>query len=429
MTADKRQLWMWAVAAFNFAIGPLSTFVPIYILKLGGNAITVGLAFTLYNLVAIPASAFWGFLVDITGWRKPIVVISYGSASLILLGMYFAQGVYEVALLYAAIGLFAAAASTPLNLLVIETTEKHGWPSAFSLLNLLASAGVTVSLLFAATYSSAYSIRGMMLYLAAFGGISTLMSQILIEEPPVPLERRSLSLREEALNSRLLFSPLFFLRLPRIRGIFRSVSRRWRAGDPSLLVYVGIFLFYIASGLFNTMISPGLYRKGLSESLVFTVIMAGYVVQTLSYQYSGKYIERNGEVNVAVKALYLRAAGYVGIALSFLASSSALILGASMICYPMAAGLAFSMFYAAANVMVFKTLGANPGSHLGAYSSLVGLATLAGAFASGFTSYYVGYNFTYALAAAFLLASATILKKVKFRSSTRSACPKVALLR
>lgn len=413
LSEKENQKWMLAAVPFSAAVGPLSTFVPLYLLRLGGNAITVGLAVTLYNAVIIPASIIWGLAVDLTSWRRKLILISYGMSTALLFALFFARNAYSVALLYAGIGLFSAASSTPINLLIMETAPKQKWASAFSTLNLLASAGTTAGLLFSAVYTSIYSLQSMMLFLGVFAFSSAASAYLLVKDPPIVLERRTISMHWEALNARLLSTPLFFLRVPRPRHFYRFIKERWRTGNPVFPLYFSLFLFYIASGLFNTMISPGLYRKGLSESEVFTVIMVGYVVQTISFNYSGKYIEGRGEGKAARAALYLRAGGYAGIAACFAILGARAVMGASLLFYPLSAGLAYAIFYAASNVMIFKTLGAHAGSNLGIYSSLVSVATLLGSFISGYTSYYLGYDFTYALAAAFLLACSITIKYVK----------------
>ncbi len=397
---------------FYLALGPLGTLIPLYLLKLGGTAITVGLAITLYNGVTIPASIIWGLVVDFTAWRRKLILISYGSSTLLLFALYMARDALSVAVIYAGVGFFSAASSTPLNLLIMETAEKQKWPSAFSLLNLLASAGTTAGLVFATAYTAIFSLRSILIFLSIFGVSSVATAFLTIRDPPIAFERRSLSMHKEALSARLSSMPYFFLRLPRPRHFYRFIKERWRTNNPVFPLYVGLFAFYIASGLFNTMITPGLYRKGLNESQVFMVIMAGYVIQTLSFYFSGRYIESTGEKRASTLALFLRSAGYIGIAISFVLLSSRPTMYVALVLYPLAAGFAYATFYAASNVLVFKTLGAHAGSNLGIYSSLVAAATLLGSFISGYTSYYIGYYFTYLLAGAFLLLCAKLISMV-----------------
>ncbi|MGC8636379.1 MAG: MFS transporter [Thermoprotei archaeon] len=414
--AKTDQRWMWAVVPFYLSLGPLGTLIPLYLLKLGGTAITVGLAITLYNGVTIPASIIWGLVVDFTAWRRKLILMSYGTSTALLFFLYFARDALSVAVIYAGVGFFSTASSTPLNLLVMETAEKRRWPSAFSLLNLLASAGTTAGLIFATAYTAIFSLRSMMVFLSIFAASSVATAALTVKDPPVTFERRSLSMHKDALSARLAAMPYFFLRLPRPRHFYRFAKERWKANNPIFPLYVGLFAFYIASGLFNTMITPGLYRKGLNESQVFMVIMTGYVIQTLSFYFSGRYIERVGEKRAGTLALFLRSAGYIGIAASFVLFSPEPAMYTALVLYPLAAGFAYATFYAASNVLVFKTLGTHAGSNLGIYSSLVAAATLLGSFISGYTSYYIGYYFTYLLAGAFLLVCAKLMSMVNVRS-------------
>jgi MFS family permease len=80
-----------------------------------------------------------------------------------------------------------------------------------------------------------------------------------------------------------------------------------------------------------------------------------------------------------------------------------------LILYPLAAGIAYAVYYAASSIMIFNTLGhSNQGSTLGVYSALVGFATTLGSFISGFTSFYFGYYVTFIIAAIGLAAAAVL---------------------
>jgi MFS family permease len=85
----------------------------------------------------------------------------------------------------------------------------------------------------------------------------------------------------------------------------------------------------------------------------------------------------------------------------------------------LAAGFAYSVYYTASNTMVFNTLrGGRQGSSLGVYSALVGIATLLGSLASGFTSFFLGYSTTFIVAAVFLGFSAWLASLLKHSQSS-----------
>ena len=47
--------WMIPVLPANLAAGPLSTFIALYILQVGGDALSVAYTFTLASAIAIPS--------------------------------------------------------------------------------------------------------------------------------------------------------------------------------------------------------------------------------------------------------------------------------------------------------------------------------------------------------------------------------------
>ena len=85
-----------------------------------------------------------------------------------------------------------------------------------------------------------------------------------------------------------------------------------------------------------------------------------------------------------------------------------------LIFYPIAAGIAYSVYYTASNTMVFNSLrGGRQGSSLGVYSALVGVATLLGSLVSGLTSFFLGFSTTFIIAAVCLACSAWLASLLK----------------
>ena len=89
-----------------------------------------------------------------------------------------------------------------------------------------------------------------------------------------------------------------------------------------------------------------------------------------------------------------------------------------LIFYPIAAGIAYSVYCTASNTMVFNTLRAGrQGSSLGVYSALVGIATLLGSLVSGFASFFLGFSTTFLIAAGCLGFSAWLASLLKHHES------------
>jgi MFS family permease len=208
--------------------------------------------------------------------------------------------------------------------------------------------------------------------------------------------------------------PLIFLRLPNLVD-FKSVFKGLRSTLTSQLplLYLSVFVFYAASGLFNTSFIPSLRAAGLSASEVFLVSMVAMVVQTSAFYFAGPYVERRDLRRTAVAGLLVRLACYAGIGVFVGFTRGLSYLVGTLALYPIAGGLAFAIYYTSSNTMIFNTLGEkNQGSRLGVYSALVGVATMIGSFVSGYLSFYFGFLSTFVLAAVLLAVCAALVPAV-----------------
>jgi MFS family permease len=207
---------------------------------------------------------------------------------------------------------------------------------------------------------------------------------------------------------RILAVPVFFLRVPRLndfKRVFRNMKFELTRQVP--ILYFSIFMFYLASGVFNTSLVPSLKANNVSSFLIFLVTTVAMVVQIISFRYAGPYTERKSPVKATVGGLVLRSLGYGFLGVSLYIISGVWFLAPVLIFYPLAAGFAYSVYYTASNTMVFNTLRAGrQGSSLGVYSAFVGVATLVGSLVSGFTSFFLGFSVTFIIAAVFLAVSA-----------------------
>ena len=177
-------------------------------------------------------------------------------------------------------------------------------------------------------------------------------------------------------------------------------------------------MFYLAAGIFNTSLVPSLKANNLSSFLIFLVTTVGMMIQIISFKYAGPYIEKKSPVKAAVGGLLLRSVCYGFLGVSLYIISGVWFLVPALIFYPLAAGIAYSVYYTASNTMVFNTLrGGRQGSSLGVYSALVGIATLLGSLFSGFTSFFLGFSATFIIAAACLGFSAWLASLLQHTKS------------
>jgi MFS family permease len=403
--------WVYSILPINIALGPVGTFVQLYILELHGTVIDIGLAITLFNGVSIPAAMIWGFATDRIHSRKIIVVASYLGVTGTLLLFLFTRTIHGIDILYAVFALLSSAAATPLNLLIMETERKPRWTSTFARFQMLSGIGVTIGLVLGVAWADFLTLYLIVVPLAALSLASSVLTALWITEPPFVFEREMIVMVRRSFFQRLLALPILFLRIPRLfdfRRVFKGGLRYDLARDTQVL-YLSIFAFYIASGVFNTSLVPSLYGASLSKSQIFLVLLTGMIVQTVSFHYAAPYIERRSLKEAAVAGLATRSLCYGGIGVFAFTVTGIAYLGANLVLYPIAAGIAYAVYYATSTIMIFNTLGHNSqGSTLGVYSALVGVATTLGSFVSGFTSFYFGYHVTFLTAAACLAAAAAL---------------------
>jgi len=406
--------WFYSQLPVAIATGPVGTLIQLYILELHGTVIDVGLAITLFNAVSIPAAVIWGYLTDRFQSRKTVLVLSCVAVSANLVILPLANSISGVALIYGLFSLVSSASATPANLLIMETQRKSHWASAFARFSMVSSVGTTLGLLLGIAWSNYLPISLLVLPLSALSLASAILSVVMIKHPNVSFEREFIVLQRRSLQQRLLTIPLVFLRLPNLVD-FKSVFKGLRSALTRQLplLYLSIFVFYLASGLFNTSFVPSLRAAGLSASEVFLVSMLAMVAQTASFYFAGPYVEKRDLRKSAVAGLVVRSACYAGIGILAYLASGLPYLGGTMVLYPIAGGLAFAIYYTSSNTMIFNTLGAkNQGSRLGVYSALVGVATMIGSFVSGYVSFYFGFLATFALAAACLAGCAILVPSV-----------------
>jgi len=333
--------------------------------------------------------------------RKLIVVASYVLTAVILFLFLFAKSLYTVSLLYALFSFVTTAVTTPLNLLVMETNPKNKWSTAFAWFSMVTSIGQTSGLVLSTVWSTFFVLNYLAVPLAVLSLAAAGLSVLMIKEPSVVFERQMIVHSEHSFSHRLRNFPFIFLRVPRLsdfKRVFRSLRYELTRNVP--ILYFSIFMFYLASGLFNTSVVPSMRANQIPSLSIFFVTTVVFVVQILSFEYAGPYVEKRSLLGSSVFGLAIRSVcyGLLGVISYFISGAWYVI--PTAILYSVAGGYAYSIYYTASNTMVFNTLGdRSNGSHLSVYSALVAIATMVGSLISGFTSFYLGFGVTFLMAA------------------------------
>ena len=409
----KNMHWVYSTIFANIAQGPLSTLIVLYILEKGGSVIEASLAITFGTLISIPASLMWGKVSDIYPEREMQILISYIGLSASIILLYFANTPLEIIIIYTFNSFIVSASASPLNLLIMETVPENLWKIAFSNLQLAGSLGGTIGLGLSFLVTYVIPLKLLIIILFYVSLISINLSYMLIPKTIERGERKIFALNLHAFLSRIFVTPFVWVRLTNESLIhtIRNFNLKKFIKTKIFSLYMAIFLFYIGSGLFNTIYPAGLKKVGLNESLVFLVIFVGMVVQTATYFYIGYNKKLIATDENFKKSIILRGSSYIMIGLIFLLFPF-MVLYTNLIIYPLAAGIAFSIFYTVSNVIVFESIGNKArGRMLGLYTSLIQIGVLIGAVFSGFISYYLGYWLDFVIAGIFVIMSLNFFKK------------------
>jgi MFS family permease len=424
----KRADWVYSILPVNIALGPIGTFVQLYLLQANGvqaGTAYVTVAVTLFNAVGIPASIIWGFATDRLRRRKLIIVVSYWITTVYLFSFFFATSTTAVIFVYALVSFISAASATPLNLLIMETEPKNRWAARFAKLSLMSTVGGILGYVLSAFWVQL--LPQMIIWLTIPLGILSLVSAasaaVMIQEPKFVFEKELVVMQRPGFFQRLYASPLIFLSIPRIsdfRRTFKGLRNELTSYVP--LLYISIVVFYFGSSIFNTSIVPALASHSLSESQVYAVTVVVLVAQVLSFRYAGRLIANRSLTGVAVQSLILRGTCYALLGVSSLFVAGNLFIVPALVLYTISSGVAFGFYYTASNIMVFNSIkGNNHGSSLGVYSAIVGVSITVGSAVSGLISIYFGFHTTFVLAGALVGAAAIVTARLSERSTAKSA--------
>jgi MFS family permease len=411
--ARNRISWFYSALPFNVASGPLSTFIQLALLQYYGQTagtVYIGLITTLYNGITIPAAMIWGFATDRMHKRKPIIALSFVAVAVDLALLFFTRSAFGVGLIYSVFGLFGAASATPYNLLIMETQPKNSWASAFAIFSMIGTLGNVIGLLLSLVWVAFLPFQWLVIPLSALCLFSSALSVLLLHEPAFVFERQMIVMQKPSFSQRLLAVPLMFLHVPRLqdfRRVFNGLRHELTSQVP--ILYLSIVAFNIAGGIFNTSLTPSMSNNGLSQSEIYAVYLVAMVIQVIAFRFAAPYIAKRTLVKTSTGGLVLRSVCYAFMGVSAYLVTGIWYLVPAMIFYPIAAGIAYAIYYTASSTMVFNSLGSKGhGSSLGVYSALVGIATMLGSLISGFTSVYLGYYVTFMMAASFLVLAAVL---------------------
>jgi MFS family permease len=395
---------------FNAALSALSTFVPLQILALGGNVVDVGLAIVAYNLAVIPAPIIWGYVSDVTGSRRRLIVAS----SLLLfgacIGLFLSNSIIGILLFYAVVAHSAGMIAPPVNLLLMEKLPKDEWDRGYSSLNWYTFVGQIIGTAAGVPWVNLLPLHSFTLACSFMAALAAASSFILVHDAKVLMERRALLLTPQGFLSRLGQLPLIFLKVPRtsdFKALVKSARRSLTRDLP--VIFAASLLFSASANLFFTSYTPFLKKNSVSDSLVFFVQVYILSVNAVVTRLLIRRVSGRVSHSTASQALLFRAVGMMLAAAFAIFIAGHYVVYTTLVVFGMM-GAAFVFINVNLNTLLFRSLPrSGQGGILGAWSALNAVALLAGALASGYVSYYLGYSITFFLSGVLILLSSIVL--------------------
>ncbi len=376
---------MMALMPYSIAIGPLGTLLTLEIVSLNGTPVDVSYAMSAGSAAGVAAPLIWGFLLDKYGGRR-ILTLGFLGTTAFMLALAYTSSIPQIALYYAAASLFSSAVGVSASMIIVGYSSRSKWSESYSSLNFISSLGYLIGDLTAAVLSGFLSIKFIILSMSALSIASVALTPLTMpqkvvkvnasNDPPKPIKDKVMELSN------------------------------------LITLYLAIIIFYISSGIFNTLYPYGLRVGGLSKAWVMGIISMGLGVQILGFKMAPRIISKLGSnAKAASRSLILRGLSYSLIGLS--SSTPVTLIATGLTLYPLAAGLAFSTFYTASNVMVFERLrNGKEGRGLGVYNVVTGSAYLTGSLASGYLANSIGIGQSYVVAGVMLWGSAYLFRLI-----------------
>ena len=409
--------WLLAFVPLNAATAGFGVVLPLLILiVLHGTWADVAVAATLFNAAVILSSVVWGHLADTYRGRRAFLILNYGGYAVLYLVLTHVTSLPLLDVIYTGIGLLAPAGASASNLLILEKFSESERATAFASFQEMSMIGSMAGLLVGYFWTVANDALLSLLYvLAGLAAVSAVALWLFIRENVPKLTTASVARHPESLASRLHISGSlkisipFFPKRPRIDRRAFSRFRTWAKEElhhEVPLIMAAMFLFNLASNLYNISYTPYLYSIGLGVAAIFLVNFGNTFAQVLFYPLSGTLANRFGPDGLVRWSTYVRSLGYLataGFTLVLFVHGEAFV--SNLIVFGVL-GAAIAIYTTASSLSLFRGIqGKDAGGLLGVNSSLGGAAAVLGAVLSGVLAVYGSYRLVFLVSAGALLVS------------------------
>ncbi|HDZ36445.1 MAG TPA: MFS transporter [Thermococcus sp.] len=392
----KMPQWFYSFVPFKVATGGSSALVSLYLMELGGNASTVGLALALGSLASMLGALFWGRLSDKTLRRKPFILLGFASVPIFLTLMAFVKTPAQLILVNTIYSfLLAPTLSVPIAL-VLRSVRKHSWDYAIGRFNEISGWGWVLGLVLGFVMSRFLTIPQLFIAFAIMSIPSVFMGEQMIREAPIYVNRRAIRAFGNYVIEKARYFPSFILHtnfsLPKGLGRF----------------YIAFLLFWISAGLYFPQMPVLLTSEGYTREIVYLALIGNSAVSAMNYTRVGATMGERKESTLR-KGLLLRAGAFAVIALGALLSP--LLLPLAFASY-IIAGYSWAFIGISSTAIVSEKAGEKEkGSAMGTYNVVSSAGYIMGSAISGTLVSSVGFGAAFGLALALVGGSLALLKK------------------
>ncbi len=404
-----QKYWLSIIFPIAAVSSGFSVIIPLYILGLHGNVIDVSLATTAYELAVIPASLIWGELTQkIKKLRNFVLFSVIGVLPLIIL-LYLVHSIMLAIISYAAYAFVLTASSPAINIVIMKRRKSVILRSYYGVYGLLNIAGNIIGYIPGILLFNDVVSRYLIILLS-FNIISIILVPFFFKD-----EKTKRKKSENSANLHKIFPLLNSIsRLPQILAghnlILQLAGIRKRKKTTRIFtIFAAIALVNFGMYLFNTSYIPFLYSFKISFSEIFFINLLNAFGQVIIYTFFMTGRARNLLRNYYRLSTFIRSGGYIIAIVSPLILASMLYL--NFLSY-FVIGLGYALWNISASVIIYINIAGKLEAHyIGIWSAIIGLSGVAGAFLSGFISFYSSYTLTFIISIAFTMSSIFVFNR------------------
>lgn len=383
---SKQGAWYLAYFPYGLVFGILPVLVPLYFVgSLGGSLLDLGIMISMATLLGIPASIFFGQLPERFGRTKPFILASFISTGILLFFLTEVKNILLFQIIYILIALADSLHPPSTSVFIAESYQKRSWGVAFAKYNFVVGIATALGLGICSIFIQSIGYQTM-LWISGFLLLTSfIIALLLVEEPPIYVERW-ISRLERPVDE--VSTLAYQLDAQKYLSGERHGTLKIRGRPRMAQVGLGFMMFSFAATC--AFISFPIYlmtNASISSSMVFTIFLTRSLIGTFTYIIAGKLInENNGDTTIKA-ATGIRILLVILLPTITIVPSSLSPVIAAMILSLFS--ISFSLFSLGKSIVIMDY--ASEGT-LGTYDALDGLGNMTGGLLGGIIPAIYGFN-------------------------------------